>query len=99
MKRRIRILRRAAADIAEIRDYIETDSPEAADRVVEELLSGIERLGDFPFLGPVPRDERLRRLGYRVLIRGRYLIFYKIVGSQVRVYRVLHQRREYERIL
>lgn len=83
----------------EIQRYMTLDSPNAASRSVEEILEGIEQLADFPESGPVPRDQRLQRLGYRYLARGRYLIFYKVLRSQVRIYRILHQRRAYEAIL
>ena len=37
--------------------------------------------------------------GYRHLARGEYLIFYKVLPSVVRVYRVLHGRRRYQNVL
>ncbi|MEP7124439.1 MAG: type II toxin-antitoxin system RelE/ParE family toxin [Byssovorax sp.] len=99
MKRDVRVVRSAQRDLAEIAAYLRCDTPAAAERTLEELLSGIDRLGVFPESGPAPRDERLARLGFRYLARGRYLVFYKVTRSQVRVYRVLHQRRAYERLL
>lgn len=99
MKRAVRIVRSAQRDLAEIAAYLRCDAPASADRTIDELLSGIDRLGAFPESGPVPRDERLARLGFRYLARGRYLVFYKVTRSLVRIYRVLHQRRAYERLL
>ncbi len=99
MKHAVRILRRATSDLAGIQRYIERDSPAAAARVVDALLVAIESLAEHPNRGSLPRDERLQRLGYRLLTRGRHLIFYKVVGKQVRVYRVLHQRRAWARLL
>jgi plasmid stabilization system protein ParE len=99
MNRQVRILRKAQADLLEIRDYRRRESPAEAERIVDELLAAIERLGRLPESGPVVRDERLRRAGYRYLIQGWYLIFYKLVGAHVRIYRVLHQRRAYARLL
>ena len=82
-----------------IRDYVRSDSPEAADELVEKLLSAIEELDRFPDRGTVPRDARLKSLGFRFQAVGSYLIFYKVLRKQVRVYRVVHGRRAYEDIL
>jgi plasmid stabilization system protein ParE len=99
VKRDVRIIRSAQRDLSEIAAYLECDTPAAAERVIDDLLSGIERLGVFPESGPVPRDPRLARLGFRVLGRGRYLVFYKITRAQVRIYRVVHGRRAYADLL
>ena len=37
--------------------------------------------------------------GYRYVVHREYLIFYKVLGAYVRVYRVLHGRRMYRDIL
>jgi toxin ParE1/3/4 len=63
------------------------------------MLDAIERLGLFPKLGPVARDVRLRAQGYRYLSVERYLVFYKQVGADIVVYRVLHERQAYWRVL
>jgi toxin ParE1/3/4 len=99
VKRQVRILRRAQADLLEIQRYLERESPSKADQVLDDLLSAIERLGQFPESGPVARDERLRRAGYRYIVQGSYLVFYKLLGVHIRIYRVLHQRRLYEHLL
>jgi len=99
MKRQVRILRKAQADLLEIQRYTVRESAGDVEQVVGGLLTAIERLGRFPESGPVVRDERLRRAGYRYLLQGWYIIFYKLIGAHVRIYRVLHQRRAYERLL
>jgi plasmid stabilization system protein ParE len=99
MKRQVRILRKAQADLLEIQRYTVRESAGDVGQVVGGLLTAIERLGRFPESGPVVRDERLRRAGYRYLLQGWYIIFYKLIGAHVRIYRVLHQRRAYERLL
>jgi plasmid stabilization system protein ParE len=97
----VRTLKRATNDLLEIRDYIRRDAPETADRVIEELLDAISSLGRFPVRGARPRDERLRKLRFRFLVRDPYLVFYKIDSPRrlARVYRVLHARRAYAGIL
>ncbi len=98
-RRSVRILRRAQDDLVEIHRYILRDRPGAADRFIDKLIDAIESLELNPARGSVPRDQRLRDLGYRVLIQGEHLVFYKVLPRQVRVYRVLHGRRRYSDLL
>jgi len=99
MTRQIRVLRRAQLDLLEIQEYIARDNPAAAEEVVDALLALISSLGEFPERGRIPRDAVLKASGYRYLRHGEYLVFYKVLRSQVRVYRVVHGRRKYEDIL
>lgn len=103
MKYEVRVLRRAERDLEEIQRYIAQDSPFPSDQVasttIDRLLDRIESLERLPRRGARPRDERLRRNDYRFVMEPPYLIFYKIRKSQVWVYRILHGKRAYERIL
>ena len=99
MKLRVRILRRAQADLEEIHRYVERDRPDAARRLLERILNRIESLEGLPKAGVVPRDERLGALGFRVLVEGEHLIFYKVARTHVRVYRVIHGRRKYKHMI
>ena len=99
MKRSVRILRRAQSDLEEIQRYVERDRPRAAARLVDRLLDAIESLERLPESGVVPRDTRLATLGFRVRIEGEHLVFYKVMRTQLRVYRVLHGRRRYGRLV
>ena len=99
MTRPVRILRRAQADIIEIRNYVARDSPRAAKRVVDKLLDRIESLAQLPELGVVPSDDYLQARSFRVVIEGEYLVFYKVLRRQVRLYRILHGRRKYRHLL
>ena len=95
----VRILRRAQTDLEEIKRYIERDSPRRAEKFVSKLLDRIESLSTLPHAGILPRDQTLRARGFLVLIEGQYLIFYKVLSKQVRVYRVLQGRRRYQHLL
>lgn len=99
MKRTVRVLRRAQTDLLEIQAYIRRDNPAAADVLVEALLGRLRALERFPMRGGRPRDAGLRRAGYRYLAHGEYLVFYKVLVSQVRVHRVVHGRRSYSHLL
>jgi len=63
MTRPVRILRRAQADLQEIRDYVQRDRPRAAKRLIDKLLDRIESLAKWPEPGVVPKDEYLRARG------------------------------------
>ncbi len=39
-------------------------------------------------------DEKLARLDYRVVVVDNYLIFYKISGKTVHIYRIVHGARD-----
>ena len=99
MKRRVRVLRRALNDLQSIHDYIARDEPPRAGSFVDDLLARIESLDRFGDRGATPRDAALRQRGYRYLVHRDHLIFYKVIGKQVRVYRVLHGKRDQAGIL
>jgi plasmid stabilization system protein ParE len=96
---RVRVLQRAERDLVEIRSYLNREAPDSAGRVVTELLDAIESLARWPERGARPRDEHLHRRGFRFLVRQTYLIFFKLSGHSVWVYRVLHRSRAWSRLL
>ena len=95
----LRYLPAAEQDLLDILDYIARDNPDAARAFVDRVEQAIGRLTDFPRSGPQPRDSRLRRLGYRVLVVDDYLIFYVLIRRTVQIRRVLHGARRYEFLL
>jgi toxin ParE1/3/4 len=99
LRRSVRVLRRAQLDLVEIQAYVARDRPEAAQALVDALVGRLRSLERFPQRGAVPRDARLRRAGYRYLAHGDYLIFYKVLSREVRVYRVLHGARRYAHLV
>jgi toxin ParE1/3/4 len=96
---RIRYLSTAQKDLFEIFEYILKDNPGAALNQLEKFDQTISHLASNPLLGIVPNDERLRRLGYRVLVVDSYLVFYVIKGKVVQIRRILHGARKYEFLL
>lgn len=95
----VKLLVRAQTDLRQIYQYIAADSPMNAAAFLAELRTKILSLAEFPLVGPIPRDERLKKRGYRFVPHGAYLIFYKVSPSTVTVYRVLHGGRQYKAIL
>ena len=68
---------------------------------LDELEKSIMLLADNPYLGETPRYPVLKRLGYRVLILEKDLVFYKVDDTRkiVTVYAVVDQRQDYLSII
>lgn len=81
----------ARDDLLGIALYIAEDRPQRALSFVHELEQTCERLGRSPGIG-APRPELGQ--GMRMQPHGRYLIFYRRRGQQVRIERILHSARD-----
>jgi addiction module RelE/StbE family toxin len=95
----IRYLPAAQGDLISILDWIAQDNPSRAQTFIGTIDKKIGNLSLHPQMGLIPRNEKLRELGYRVLVLGDYLVFYIIHGQTVVIQRVLHGSREYSDIL
>jgi toxin ParE1/3/4 len=95
----IRYLSTAQRDLIEIFEYIKKDRPDAALGLLEKFDKSISRLAANPKLGILPKDERLNRLGYRVLVVDKYLVFYVLKPKMVQIRRVIHGARRYNFLL
>ncbi len=67
--------------------------------MLDRLFDAMDSLAELPRRDALPRDARLKSLGYRFLVEGEHLICYKVLRSEVRVYRVLHGKRMYQELL
>ena len=95
----IRYLGTAQRDMVEIFEYIQKDRPGAASGLLEKFDKSIATLAANPYLGTAPKDERLKRLGYRVLVVDKYLVFYVLKPKTVQIRRVIHGARRYAFLL
>jgi plasmid stabilization system protein ParE len=77
---------RAVADIAFIADYIAERNPRAARAVESRIGEGLDRLAEFPGMGPAVRVIPLGRYPY--------LLFYTIAGHELVVLHVRHASRK-----
>ena len=91
----IRYLATAERDLIDIFEYIKKDNPPAAISQLDKFHKSISQLALHPYLGAVPNDERLRKLGYRLLIVDKYLVFYVVKTKTVQIRRVVHSARRY----
>jgi toxin ParE1/3/4 len=85
----------AEKDLMEILVYIQTDNPAAALQLLEELDKAILKLAYFPYMGSIPKDQRLIQLNYRTLVVENYLVFYVVLDEIVEIRRILHGKRKY----
>lgn len=81
----------AFADLDEIRGHIAKESPDAADRVMEEIFDRISNLVRFPDQGHRRRDLTSRPLRFALL--REYLIAYAPEQKPLWVVAVIHGRR------
>lgn len=95
----LRLLNAAEEDLTEIVTYIAAENPTAAMQMAAKIEKNISLLADNPYLGRIPEDEELVRLGYRFLVVRNYLIFYTVEEHTIFIYRIIHGARDYLQIL
>jgi toxin ParE1/3/4 len=77
-------------DLIEIADYIAKDNRANSLRFLAKLQDQCTRIGQAP-LGYVPREDLAP--GLRMAAVGRYVIFFRVVESSVRIQRILNGAR------
>ena len=93
-KFKIEYLPIAQNDLLDIFEYIVLDNPIAAEQFVNKIDKTILKLESFSELGAVPKDDRLRLLGYRMLVIDNYLAFYVIKDHIIEIRRIIHGKRK-----
>ena len=78
-------------DLHEIHHHIAEDNPGAADKLIDLIEQSIQSLSEMPDRARLRPDLRD---GYRVMIVGSYLLFYRIVDNEVQITRALHASRD-----
>lgn len=95
----LRYLPAAVDDLISIFDWIADDSPAKAADFITKLDQRIGSLKTHPFLGHIPRDDKLKSLGYRILVIESLLAFYIVRGKTVEIHRVVHGSRNLDDII
>jgi toxin ParE1/3/4 len=91
---RVTLSRRAGTDLDEIWKYLaqKSGSQEIADRTIDFILKKLDLLREAPRAG---RDRSADIAdGLRSFPAGKYLIYYRVQKSEVKIARVLHGKRE-----
>jgi toxin ParE1/3/4 len=91
----IRLLRAAEEDFNDIISYVAAENMAAAETTAIKIERSLARLSDHPYLGRIPEEEDLIRLGYRFLVVENYLIFYTLEDRTIWVHRILHGAHNY----
>ena len=89
----------AGRDLREIRKYLTRKaSAKVALRVVSSLFDAIETLQDHP--ERYPTEPLLAEKGnFRVIRKGAYEIFYEFTGHDIYIFRIVHSKRDLQRLL
>jgi len=90
----VRLLSTAEQDLQDLLSFIAADNVPAALAQVDRIEKKLNALSTYPPVGKIPNDEKLARLDYRVVVVDNYLIFYKISGKPVLIYRIVHGARD-----
>ncbi len=97
---KLKILTPAQRELEEIAQvYLELAGVDSARKITGQILDSLERLKTYPLSGSLPRDRWLREAGYRLLISGKYLAVYRLVGDSVFVYHIAHGASDYPTLI
>ena len=94
---KVRLSRKAEADLESIAEWIAKHDPRAAWRFTRRLRAECASLQKMPERNPVHSQkdgEVIRRMIHR-----QYLIFYRIFGDRIEIIRIIHGAQDYARFL
>jgi plasmid stabilization system protein ParE len=92
---KVKVRRRADRDVEEIRDWYDDRRDGLGGEFVTEVLAMLRSLRQNPARYPVYKVPFRRAM----LERFPYKIFYQIREGEIVVFRVLHEKRDHDRIL
>ena len=97
---KVEFLPSAWREIEEISNYyIQKVGRQSAKRVIDKIMTSIERLERFPLSAPLIRDDKLSQEGYRILISGEYISVYRLIKDTVYIYHIANGRTEYKNLI
>ncbi|MEI3614735.1 type II toxin-antitoxin system RelE/ParE family toxin [Pseudogracilibacillus sp. SO30301A] len=95
----VELLPAADDDLDDIFIYILLDNPEAANEILDRVMTSIKHLEKFPYAGSRVMEESLIHFEFRMVISEPYIAFYRVIENTVYIYRILHGARDYIQIL
>ena len=99
-KHRLDILSPAQAEMEEIaRVHMALSGPQSARSITDKIYDAMEQLTRFPLSGPPVLDAQLNAAGYRYILAGKYLVFYRLLGDTVVIYHIAHGASDYPKLL
>jgi toxin ParE1/3/4 len=79
--------------------YLELAGADSARKITNQILDSLERLKVYPLSGSAPRDRWLREAGFRLVISGKFVAAYRLIGSTVYVYHIAHGATDYPKLM
>ena len=70
----------ARARLRQIRDYVDRDKPDAAERLATRIVAMVEALRNHPYLGRAGAKPGIREL---VIGSTPYIVLYRVQGQRV----------------
>ncbi len=96
---KVELLPAAWTELDEIADlHLQLVGPSSAQKITDKILNSLKNLEDNPYMGSVPKYSLLAEQGFRVLVSGKYLCFYKVGTDIVEVYHIADGRRDYPKL-
>lgn len=91
----------ARTDLEEIREYISTEleNPSAAENTIARITKELRILQSFAQAGALLSSITNIQSEYRYLTIGNYMVFYRVLGEDVFIDRILYGKRNYLRTL
>ena len=91
----------AARDLAEIKQYIsyELKNPTAAQRVVHGITKELRILERYAEVGPSVASLTGYASDLRILVCGKHIAIYKVIGNTILVSRIINAKQDYIAIL
>ena len=78
---------------------LDTFNLDYANKLLKIIVTKINQLNEFPYIGPLLSIKIKVKTNYRYLICNKYIIFYKVDNKQIFVVRILHSRMDYAQVI
>lgn len=83
-------------DLDTISDFhLQKVGPDSARKITDKILTALKRLETFPFSCPLAPYSELADKGYRVLVCGKYVCIYEVIGKFVYVHHIVAGAADY----
>ena len=92
----VELLNPAWNDLDAISDFhLNEVGPKSARKITDKILNSLERLESFPLSCPFIPYKELAERGYRMLVCGKYVCIYELVGKTVYVHHIVAAATNY----
>jgi plasmid stabilization system protein ParE len=83
-------------DLDAISDYhLAQVGPKSARKITDRILNALERLESFPLSCPLVPYRVIAEKGYRMLVCGKYICIYELIGKTVYVHHIVAAATNY----